>query len=247
MMDYVDLLKHVKYTYSAHNSPVIAFGGSYGGMLTAWMRMKYPHVINGAIAASAPILYFEGGDVTPESFFVFTTRTFAETKKAGQEKPDGHCAKIIRESWDHIMTVKQNINTQASKLKEILKLCKVPKNEKDIEDVYEHFASGLQYEAMTDYPTKSDFLEPMPPNPVNVSCSFLEDIPIQTDYLVDQPVGAEVPMTARAELVLKGLNKAAEVYFNYKKDPKYCANFDQTDATGSNLDAGRGWDALACN
>ena len=45
MMDYVELIKHVKYTYKAKFSPVIAFGGSYGGMLSGWMRMHYPHVI----------------------------------------------------------------------------------------------------------------------------------------------------------------------------------------------------------
>jgi lysosomal Pro-X carboxypeptidase len=29
-------------------------------MLAAWMRMKYPNYIQGAIASSAPILWFRG-------------------------------------------------------------------------------------------------------------------------------------------------------------------------------------------
>jgi len=44
MMDYVELIKAIKVKYNAADKAVIAFGGSYGGMLAAWLRMKYPHV-----------------------------------------------------------------------------------------------------------------------------------------------------------------------------------------------------------
>lgn len=33
-------------------NPVIAFGGSYGGTLAAWMRMKYPAVVEGLVKST---------------------------------------------------------------------------------------------------------------------------------------------------------------------------------------------------
>lgn len=47
LADYVDVINIVKKEFSATDSKVIAFGGSYGGMLASWMRMKYPAVITG--------------------------------------------------------------------------------------------------------------------------------------------------------------------------------------------------------
>jgi hypothetical protein len=42
MMDYKMAIKDVKLKYDCEDSPVITFGGSYGAMLAAWMRMKFP-------------------------------------------------------------------------------------------------------------------------------------------------------------------------------------------------------------
>jgi lysosomal Pro-X carboxypeptidase len=42
MMDYIQAINDVKQKYTCEDSPVITFGGSYGAMLAAWMRMKFP-------------------------------------------------------------------------------------------------------------------------------------------------------------------------------------------------------------
>ena len=47
LADYAYLIEYIKQNETT-NSPVIAFGGSYGGMLSAWLRIKNPSLINGA-------------------------------------------------------------------------------------------------------------------------------------------------------------------------------------------------------
>ena len=48
LADYVELIQHLQ-SSSAPRNPVIVFGGSYGGMLAAWFRMKYPHIVQGLV------------------------------------------------------------------------------------------------------------------------------------------------------------------------------------------------------
>ena len=42
MMDYVEFIKVFKNENNMTDRAVIVGGGSYGGMLAAWLRMKYP-------------------------------------------------------------------------------------------------------------------------------------------------------------------------------------------------------------
>lgn len=48
LADYAQFITDLKDTTpGAKHSPVVVFGGSYGGMLAAWLRIKYPHVVVG--------------------------------------------------------------------------------------------------------------------------------------------------------------------------------------------------------
>ena len=64
MWDFIDVINLIKADTTTYpnitNKATIVAGGSYGGMLSAWMRMKYPNQVQGALAASAPILWFNG-------------------------------------------------------------------------------------------------------------------------------------------------------------------------------------------
>ncbi|WVZ00694.1 hypothetical protein V8G54_026763 [Vigna mungo] len=93
--DYASVLIHVKKTLHAPNSPVIVIGGSYGGMLASWFRLKYPHIAIGALASSAPILYFD--DITPhDGYYNVVSRDFREASET--------CYQTILKSWNEIDT-----------------------------------------------------------------------------------------------------------------------------------------------
>lgn len=69
---------------------IFNFLGSYGGMLAAYFRIKYPHLVTGAIAASAPIHMYPGM-VPCEVFDRIVTSSFKIVSQT--------CVDNIRSSW----------------------------------------------------------------------------------------------------------------------------------------------------
>lgn len=107
MMDYVELLKFIRYQYGAMDKPCIVFGGSYGGMLAAWLRMKFPHVFQGALAASAPILYFKDAPTAPPTRFGdMITESFKNVS--------ANCSDTIKQSFTAMMDIKKRGNKDGS-------------------------------------------------------------------------------------------------------------------------------------
>uniref|UniRef100_A0A915EET0 Uncharacterized protein n=1 Tax=Ditylenchus dipsaci TaxID=166011 RepID=A0A915EET0_9BILA len=80
LADYATLIPYVKTKFNiSSDTPVIAFGGSYGGMLAAWFRMKYPNIVTGAWASSAPMIQFRHGGVPFDAASALIQKTFADS------------------------------------------------------------------------------------------------------------------------------------------------------------------------
>ncbi|KAI8524206.1 hypothetical protein RHMOL_Rhmol13G0132100 [Rhododendron molle] len=143
LADSAELIIYLKKILSAHNSPVIISGGSYGGMLAAWFRLKYPHVALGALASSAPILYFD--DITPhDAYFVVVTKDFKEASKS--------CYKTIRKSWSVIDRVASQHNGLAY-LSQKFKTCGPLSDAAELKDfLIGTYAGAAQYDMPPSYP-----------------------------------------------------------------------------------------------
>ncbi|XP_069325255.1 lysosomal Pro-X carboxypeptidase [Eulemur rufifrons] len=199
LADFAELIKHLKRTIpGAENQPVIALGGSYGGMLSAWFRMKYPHIVVGALAASAPIWQFE--DLVPCGVFMKIVTT--DFRKSGP-----YCSESIRRSWDAINRL-STTSRGIQWLTEALHLCSPLASEK-IQHLKDWIAETWLNLAMIDYPYASNFLQPLPAWPIKVVCQYLRN-PNVSD-----------------SLLLQNIFQALNVYYNYSGQAK-CLNISET-------------------
>jgi len=199
LADYVDLISHLKRRGSPRHTseaagpqprcgnPVIAFGGSYGGMLAAWFRIKYPAVVEGAIASSAPIWQFTG--MTPcNAFYWVTSSAYVNTS--------AECGLTIKASWKAIDNVTKSSEGK-SWLSNEWKLCSPLSDANSVSSLKNCMSNVFVNMAMANYPYPANFLAPLPGYPIKELCK-----PMMNHRENDRTLLGSV---------FKGLN----VYFNY--------------------------------
>lgn len=170
LADFVALLTDLKSNMSAEACPVILFGGSYGGMLAAWMRLKYPHIAVGAIASSAPILQFENL-VPTDTFYRIVSEDFKRESK--------DCFNTIQQSWNELEVVGQS-EGGLQNLTDKFSLCSQLNYTSELED---WMYSAYSYLAMVNYPYAADFVEPLPAFPIKEVCNAITAGDNNTDIL----------------------------------------------------------------
>ncbi|XP_059664417.1 uncharacterized protein LOC132310234 [Cornus florida] len=141
--DYATVITYVKEKLSAPLSPVIVIGGSYGGMLATWLRLRYPHVALGALASSAPVVNFHGL-LSYNGYRTIVSKDYKEVSK--------RCYRTIKKSWSKIDTVALRPNG-LSILSQRFKTCSRINGSEELKNyLLEMYEVAAQYNAPPKYP-----------------------------------------------------------------------------------------------
>lgn len=93
MRDYIMLISHLRDTYDPEwVCPTATFGTSLAGMYAAWLRFKFPHVVDMSFASGSPMTGYPG---TSDPLAFARTITDAWRDSTGDER----CVDLIRDSF----------------------------------------------------------------------------------------------------------------------------------------------------
>ncbi|ETW05762.1 hypothetical protein H310_03446 [Aphanomyces invadans] len=230
LADYAVLLREIKAARNVTKSAVIGFGGSYGGMLGTWFRIKYPHVIDGVIAGSAPVLSFLG-DTPPANLTAYSQIVTFDASAAGGSVPN--CVANVRRSWDVLFESAKTAEGRKF-MGDALGLCEPLATEEDALSIPGWMKSAYEYLAMGNYPYPSSYImngvSELPAYPVRAACLPLEPL---------------FPATKEGNRsLLHAMRASIGVYYNSTFDtPCYSTSSPSAE---SQVDANY-WDYLFCS
>lgn len=177
LADYASAISWLKDTYT-QDLKVVVLGGSYGGMLAGWFRMKYPASAVGAIAASAPIWGLPTLDSAMDGSSLAVSRNFGSFAGAADA-----CRDNMLGAWP-LMTAIGELDGGPEYLAETMGLCSAPRSGAALASAVQGMLFDL---AEANYPFPSTYITSavgpggyaLPAWPIRVACADLTD-PIVT-------------------------------------------------------------------
>jgi pimeloyl-ACP methyl ester carboxylesterase len=167
LADYAVLLTHLKeewFNGTAKNCPVVAFGGSYGGMLTAWFRMKYPNIVIGGLAASAPFGFY-GTGLTPYAYMDTAQQSYAQATP----NCDQQLAAAILD-----MVALSNTSQGLAQMSSAFPTCEPLNTTQDGLNLLSWVQNALIYMVELNYDTASNYGIQFPAWPLNKTCQDMQ-------------------------------------------------------------------------
>lgn len=161
------------------SQPVIAFGGSYGGMLSAFFRMKYPTVVAGAISASAPLVGWPRMGYDSQTYWAKVTYDATAT---GGSAPA--CVANVKAAWA-AMAVAAETPAGLANLSSAFNMCEPLNGPSDVFALGIFLLNAWDTMAMGSYPYPSSYLTGgsalLPAYPLRQACSVLADPTLSQD------------------------------------------------------------------
>lgn len=173
-----NIIRHDSKTWgTSEETAIVAFGGSYGGMLASWMRTQYPSAIDGAIAASAPIWGFPMDNCPWDGSAKAVA--YATSSQAGSSQ---YCSSNLKFSYIFLSDIGKT-SWGRDFLSQQLNLCSPLKNTADINTLLNYLQSPLFNLAEGSYPFPSNYItyaltgeseSKLPPWAMTVMCESVD-------------------------------------------------------------------------
>ena len=160
MADFNLLNVHIREKWNlSPSSAFVVFGGSYGGNLALWLRLKNPNLWAGAIASSA----------TPLKHLLRESNAFNRIVAEVYGNVSSTCPDLVRSGWKQLY---HNATTVLGRkqIAEEINLCQPFQSAQGAELVHDVISNALETMTQYGYPFESSFYNPVPPFPFRVAC-----------------------------------------------------------------------------
>ena len=162
MADYNTLQVHMRERWKmSRDAAFIVAGGSYGGNLALWMRLKNPNLWAGALASSA----------TPLKHLLRESNAFNKIVADAYGNVSSQCPDMIRQGWKELF---DQIKTDAGRanIQKELELCSMPAAHTTgpAQNIHGWISGALETMVQYGYPYPTNFYNPVPGYPFRVAC-----------------------------------------------------------------------------